>query len=85
MTNQLELFPATEARKRYAKPEFVEIMASVIEAITDACREHRQVVINVKQSHEVNRVAVDLRDLGYDVIIQHDPENQSSELTISWF
>lgn len=82
---QLELITAQEARKRYAKPEYVETLRIVTEAILEASTGNREVVVAVSGSHENYRVLQHLRDYGYDVLIQQDPENGSHEITVRWF
>jgi hypothetical protein len=82
------MITADQARANYGSDDYVESIRIVNEAITSASRTARRVEVNVptglSNPPTSYHVAEGLRRAGFTVVLIHDPENGSSELTINW-
>lgn len=80
----LGIITATEARLRYDRKDYRESLTKANKAIQLASKTMRSCIVDVAKStgYEVKKTLVDYG--GFNVIIRPDPENDSSELTISW-
>lgn len=87
---QLELLTADDARRRYSNELFVNSIKLINVAILEASVSTHKVTVNiptgVRKGDLCNAVLVAhrLSEVGFDVLMYHDQENESTELTIDW-
>lgn len=87
---QPELITAQQARFKFMDDSFVQSIIAVNEAIMDAAPGNHKVTVNIpigsRQGGFCSSYLVTqrLKENGFDVILIHDADNGSSELTIDW-
>ena len=90
MADQLNLVFAQQARQLFRERAYVDAIKIVNEAILDSARKSTRVVVDIPTGIisgggcTAALVSKRLSEHGFDVIMHHDHDNGSSELTISW-
>lgn len=86
----IKLITAKQARLRFCDEEYIQSMKDVNLAILEASQNSHKVVVNILSGYRKGdfcnayHVMRSLQEVGFDVILVHDSENGSSELTIDW-
>lgn len=77
---------ADKARSSYSEPSFIDGMAAVNNAILDAAPDSHEAVVTLTltKTNPAYRVKQALERHGFDVVLKHDNEAKTSELTIRW-
>ena len=89
-SNEPLFITAEQAADRFQNETYITGFNSVMEAIKEACLTHHSCVVNIPtgrvqgDSCSAYYVMKKLCRLGYDVVMQHDSENGSTELAVTW-
>ena len=89
-TQWMNYLTAEQAFNSFSREEYITGFNEVMEAINEACLTQHQCVVNIPTVplHGDFTIAYwitkKLSKLGYDVVMCHDSENGSSELTVKW-
>lgn len=81
---------ARQARMKFVDEDYVTAMIAVNEAIVAAAPSSHKACINIATGHRKGdycvayHVSKSLQEKGFDVVMIHDGENGSSELSIDW-
>lgn len=84
------MITAEEARERFKNETYITGLENVLRAVEEACEAYHKVIVNIPTGFIhgdftcAYHVAKKMERLGYDVVIRHDSENGSSELTVVW-
>jgi hypothetical protein len=87
---QPKLVTAKQARFKFMDDDFVQAIITLNEAILDAAVSDHKVTVNIPTGRRENGscvaylVAQRLRENGFEIVMIHDPENGSTELTVDW-
>lgn len=85
-----KLITARQARLRFVNEDYVQAMQDVANAILETSTGGHKVCVDIPTGKRIDdlsvsyHVAQSLRENGFDVIMIHDSENNSTELTVSW-
>lgn len=85
-----KLVTARQARLQFVDDDFVQSIIIINQAILDAAPGSFETVVDIPTGGRTNGmctafwVAQRLRENGFNVIMIHDSDNGSSELTINW-
>lgn len=84
------MITAHGARSKYSEDVYAQNMIAVNEAILASCDDSHEATLDIptgvreKGDCAAYLVTQSLREIGFRVVMIHDPENGSSELTIRW-
>lgn len=81
---------AEQAFNSFANKDYITGYDEVMSAIAQACLAQHHCIVNIPTGHLHGDFTIaywitkKLSKLGYDVVMCHDSENGSSELTVKW-